>query len=54
MVPIFDVGRRGGWALGQFWMDLEDLTFTGVQTATIQPAVSHYTDCAVQVTIMMY
>jgi hypothetical protein len=35
--------------LGQFWMDQEDLTFTGVRVTTIQPIASHYTDCAVQV-----
>jgi len=39
---------------GKFWMDLEDLTFTVVRTTTIQSIVNHYTDSAVQVTIMVY
>ena len=40
--------------MGQFWMGLEDLAFTAVCTATIQPFASHYTNCPVQVTVMMY
>lgn len=49
VVPILDVVGHGAVLDGS-----EDLTFTGVRTATIQSVLNHYTDCAVQVTITMY
>jgi hypothetical protein len=45
--------QEAGWAPGPVWTGAENLTPTGIDTRTVQPVASHYTDYATRPIIII-
>jgi len=46
--------QEAGWPSEPVWTGLEKKKFLGLESWTVEPALSHYTDCAIPAKIKHY